>query len=207
MGYLATALTHRSAGNPNNERLEFLGDAILNYVVAEILFERFPNASEGELTRLRANLVKGDTLAEIARKMDLGQFLRLGGGEMKTGGWHRSSILSDALEALIGAVYLDAGMDKCKKMLRSLLGEMLQSLSPNTLLKDSKTRLQEYLQAKRMGLPSYRVLSVGGVAHEQHFAVECVVQALPQPTYGEGKSRRFAEQEAAEKALAQLTHD
>ncbi len=202
---LAVALTHRSFGGPNNERLEFLGDAILSYIVAEDLLQRFRQASEGDLTRLRANLVRGETLARVARdRLDLGRFIRLGPGELKSGGWRRSSILSDTLEALIGAVYLDGGMEACKRVVLNLLEEELVAVSPRDVRKDSKTRLQEYLQAQRRPLPSYRVLNVEGAAHEQHFSVECVVAGLTQPTHGEGSSRRHAEQSAAEKALDML---
>jgi ribonuclease-3 len=203
--HLLTALTHRSAGSPNNERLEFLGDAILSYIVAEHLLERFPQAREGELTRLRAHIVKGDTLAEVAKRLDLGQYLRLGGGELKSGGWRRESILADALEAVIGAVYLDGGMEPCKNMLLRLLDSHIRQLTMHNLRKDSKTQLQEYLQARHRILPSYQVTAVEGAAHEQYFCVECLVPGLPAPTRGEGKSRRYAEQEAAEKALALLT--
>lgn len=198
---LTFALTHRSAGSPNNERMEFLGDALLNYVVAEALFERFPVASEGELTRSRATLVKGDTLAEIAQRLDLGQYLLLGGGELKSGGWRRASILADALEAIIGAVYLDAGMPICKQVVLQLLRERLEGMSPQKVVKDPKTRLQEYLQAKQQALPQYRVLDVTGAPHAQYFEVECVISELSRPTHGKGESRRRAEQEAAAQAL------
>jgi ribonuclease-3 len=198
--YLTTALTHRSVGSVNNERLEFLGDALLGYIVAEALFERFPNATEGELTRSRASLVKGETLADIAHKLELGKYLRLGSGELKSGGWRRSSILSDALEALIGAIYLDADMETCRKTVIHLLNKRLKQVSPHALIKDPKTRLQEYLQAERKELPVYRVLSITGEPHAQHFSVECCVDGLA-PTQGEGESRRRAEQIAAEKAL------
>lgn len=198
---LTFALTHRSAGSPNNERMEFLGDALLNYIVAEALFERFPVASEGELTRSRATLVKGDTLAEIAQRLDLGQYLLLGGGELKSGGWRRASILADALEAIIGAVYLDAGMPTCKQVVLQLLHKLLEEMSPQKVVKDPKTRLQEYLQAKQQALPQYRVLAVMGAPHAQHFEVECIISELPRPTHGKGESRRRAEQEAAAQAL------
>ncbi|MCP4701837.1 MAG: ribonuclease III [Gammaproteobacteria bacterium] len=201
---LTTALTHRSAGSPNNERFEFLGDAILSYIVAEVLFERFPIAREGELTRLRASLVKGDTLADVARKMELGKYLRLGGGELKSGGWRRTSILADALEAVIGAVYLDGDIQICKKVVTSLLNERLDALSPHNIKKDSKTQLQEYLQAKKQPLPSYRVLTVKDSGHEQDFEIECVAPGLDHPVYGKGKNRRRAEQAAAEKAMTLL---
>jgi len=201
--HLLTALTHRSAGTPNNERLEFLGDAILSYVIANALFERFPSASEGELTRIRASLVKKDTLAELAQTLDLGPELRLGGGELKSGGWRRASILADALEAVFGAVYLDAGLPACQVVILHLFAEKLHSVSPE-LGKDAKTRLQEYLQGHKQNLPVYRVLTVEGDAHQQHFAVLCEVPGLEQPTQGEGNSRRHAEQAAAACALDSL---
>ncbi len=201
---LYTALTHRSASSSNNERLEFLGDALLSYVVAEDLFQRFPKAKEGDLTRLRAGLVRGDTLAEIAKHLDLGALLTLGGGELKSGGWRRKSILADALEAIIGAVYLDGGMAACKTVILTLLNERLQQLSLNSLQKDPKTLLQEYLQARQQELPEYRVLTVEGDPHEQHFEVECKVNGLA-TTWGTGNSRRYAEQMAAAKALDLLT--
>lgn len=198
---LTIALTHRSAGSPNNERMEFLGDALLNYVVAEALFERFPIASEGELTRSRATLVKGETLAEIAQRLNLGQYLFLGGGELKSGGWRRASILADALEAIVGAIYLDADMPSCKQVVLQLLRERLESMSPQKVVKDPKTQLQEYLQAKQQALPQYRVLAVNGAPHAQHFEVECIISELSMPTHGKGESRRRAEQEAAAQAL------
>ncbi|MEY3219688.1 MAG: hypothetical protein RIT27_1045 [Pseudomonadota bacterium] len=199
---LTVALTHRSAGTPNNERLEFLGDAILSYVMADLLFARFPAANEGQLTRLRADLVKEETLAGIATQLQLGSELRLGGGELKSGGWRRASILADALEAIIGAVYLDANsnINPVKQLLTRLYDERFQKLTLNES-KDAKTRLQEYLQARRLDLPSYRVLEVVGNPHEQHFSIECRVAGLDTPTYGEGNSRRHAEQAAAAQAL------
>lgn len=204
--YLTTALTHRSAGMPNNERLEFLGDALLSSIVAEALFERFPSAREGELTRLRANLVKRETLAQIAQRLELGKYLRLGGGELKSGGGRRASILADALEAIIGATYLDGGMRACQELVLRLWKEPLNNLSLDKI-KDPKTRLQEYLQANQQPLPAYRVLAIGGAPHAQHFEVECVVPGLPQPTYGSGESRRRAEQSAAASALSVLNVD
>lgn len=201
--YLLVALTHRSAGIPNNERLEFLGDALLSYIVAEALFERFPTATEGQLTRSRASLVKKDTLAEIAQQLQLGQYIHFGGGELKTGGWQRTSILSDALEALIGAVYLDSNMEICKNVVLRLLQGHFDKFPPHKVSKDPKTRLQEYLQAKQKPLPVYNVLTIDGEPHAQHFEVECIVPGLPN-SYGEGDSRRRAEQAAAEYALRYL---
>lgn len=204
LNLLDTALTHRSAGTPNNERLEFLGDALLSYVIAEALFERFTSASEGELTRLRATLVKKDTLVEVAHYLNVGTYLKLGSGELKTGGWRRTSILADAVEALLGAVYLDEGMEACKTVILQLWQARLDKLSPKKIEKDPKTRLQEHLQAKQQALPVYQVLNVNGDPHEQHFEVECTIPTLASPTYGEGETRRRAEQAAAEAALKLL---
>jgi ribonuclease III len=199
---LTVALTHRSFGTPNNERLEFLGDAILSYVMAELLFTRFPSANEGQLTRLRADLVKEETLADIAIQLKLGGELRLGGGELKSGGWRRASILADALEAIVGAVYLDSNNDifPVKQLIKHLYADRFVKLDLKES-KDAKTRLQEYLQARRLELPTYRVLTVVGNPHEQHFSIECRVSGLEKPTYGEGNSRRHAEQVAAAQAL------
>lgn len=204
--YLTTALTHSSAGVPNNERLEFLGDALLSCIVAEALYDRFPFASEGELTRSRASLVKRDTLAQVAQHLELGHYLRLGGGELKSGGWQRASILADALEALIGAIYLDAGMEICKTVILRFLREHLDRLSPHDIGKDPKTRLQEHLQAEQQPLPTYQVLTIEGAPHAQLFKVECQVPSLSQSTYGVGDSRRRAEQIAASLALNLLLH-
>lgn len=201
---LSTALTHRSFGQPHNERLEFLGDALLGCFMAEWLYRRFPHAREGVLTRLRAQLVKGETLAEIARHIDLGHYLRLGSGELKSGGWRRTSILADALEAIIGAIYLDAGRDACHGVVLRLYADRLENLSAEELGKDAKTRLQELLQSRKCPLPEYRVLTVSGQAHDQYFEVECAIPLLPQPVTGAAKSRRRAEQIAAEKALSAL---
>jgi ribonuclease-3 len=198
--YLTTALTHRSVGVPNNERFEFLGDALLSSIMAEALFERFPEAREGELTRRRANLVKRDTLVQIAQHLELGQYLRLGGGELKTGGEGRASILADTVEAIIGAVYLDSCMKTCYSVVLKLWEKPLNNMSQRKI-KDSKSRLQEYLQAKQQPLPDYRVLTIDGTAHAQQFKVECIVPDLFQPAYGCGESRRRAEQSAAAEAL------
>jgi len=204
--FLETALTHRSVGSVNNERLEFLGDAVLSFVISASLYERFPEADEGRLSRLRAALVKGDTLTEIARQLDLGKYLRLGPGEMKSGGHRRASILADALEALIGAVYLDAGIEPARELILRLYGHRFeQGLPEAEQLKDPKTRLQEWLQARGQSLPVYDVSSVSGEAHDQTFVVSCTVTNLPEPSTGVGSSRRKAEQDAASKALKQLT--
>ena len=196
---LEEALTHRSAASRHNERLEFLGDALLNAVIAAKLFEEYPQASEGELSRLRASLVKEATLAELARRLKLGEFLRLGAGELKTGGFRRASILADALEAIFGAVYLDGDFETCRRLILNLYREHLVELPPVEELTDPKTRLQEHLQAQQRTRPVYRVLEISGEAHEQRFKVECNVDDVR--TVAVGASRRKAEQEAALKAL------
>ncbi|MEM7018113.1 MAG: ribonuclease III [Pseudomonadota bacterium] len=198
---LQIALTHRSAADVHNERLEFLGDAILGFIMADILFHQFPQAREGQLTRLRASLVKRETLASVARDIELGDYLKLGEGEMKSGGWRRDSTLADAVEAILGAVYLDTGESACRQLIQALFADYLSSLSPNTIEKDPKTRLQEYLQAKGQPLPNYQVTKITGEAHEQTFFVECTVSDLLEPAQGEGASRRSAEQMAARKIL------
>ena len=200
--WLEEALTHRSASANNNERLEFLGDALLNLVVAEVLYHRHPKASEGELSRLRASLVKGETLAKLARELKLGENLRLGPGELKSGGARRESILSDALEAIIGAVYLDGGLAACRDLILTLYRENLEGLASASELKDPKTRLQEYLQAYQQPLPVYNVLEIRGEPHAQSFTVECAVAELR--AVATGSSRRKAEQEAARLLLEQI---
>ncbi|WP_410506458.1 ribonuclease III [Marinomonas sp. GJ51-6] len=201
---LELALTHRSFGGKNNERLEFLGDSILNYVIAEDLFHRFPKAKEGELSRLRASLVKGDTLAELAREFQLGDFLKLGAGELKSGGFRRDSILADAVEGIIGAIYLDAGMDVCRQHILAWYKDRLDATSLKIVTKDAKTRLQEYLQARKYGLPQYEVVKIDGEPHDQTFYVNCQVEAYDGVIEGKGNSRRIAEQNAAAKALKKL---
>jgi len=201
---LEQALSHRSAAGRSYERLEFLGDAVLNFLITEALFERFPHAQEGELTRLRARLVRGETLAAIARGLELGQFLRLGGGELKSGGRDRDSILADALEAVVGAVYWDAGMEPCRRTVRALFESRLAAISTGDTGKDAKTRLQEHLQAVGLPLPEYRVVEERGAAHERWFTVECRAHGLAAPALGQAASRRKAEQAAAAKALASL---
>lgn len=200
---LECALTHRSVGSCNNERLEFLGDAILNFLIADELYRRHPNASEGELSRARANLVNGRALAVLATAYNLGDFLRLGSGELKSGGFRRESILAGTLEAIIGAVYLDKGFDACRVLVQSLYQQRLATISPETHPKDPKTRLQEYLQAQKRPLPLYTVVAIEGDAHVQAFRVECIVEGIS-PTQGEGNSRRVAEQNAARQALQLL---
>jgi len=203
-GLAELALTHRSCGARNNERLEFLGDSILNFVIADALFAKFPDAAEGQLSRLRARLVKGVTLAELAREMQLSEFLRLGAGELKSGGFNRKSILADALEALIGAIYLDAGMETCRGRILAWYRARLADLTLEDTQKDPKTRLQEYLQSRRADLPKYHLLKVEGEAHAQIFHIECEIVTLDTPTPGAGKSRRVAEQNAASAALKAL---
>lgn len=202
-GLLETALTHRSVTQNNNERLEFLGDAVLGMVIAEELFKRFPKANEGELSRLRASLVKGETLAEIALSFDLGDVIRLGQGELKSGGFRRKSILADAFEAILGAIYLDGGFENCRDIILKQFSSRLDTVSPETAEKDPKTRLQEHLQASKQSLPDYEIVNVTGEEHAQTFTVECVVVDMP-PVRAEGSSRRKAEQAAAVKILEQL---
>lgn len=202
---LATlALTHRSFAGRNNERLEFLGDAILNFVAGEALYERFPQAREGQLSRLRARLVKGETLAILARGFNLGEYLRLGSGELKSGGFRRDSILADALEALIGAIYLDAGMDMARERVLAWLTNELEGLTLVDTNKDPKTRLQEFLQSRACELPRYEVVDIQGEPHCREFTVECQISMLTEKTIGHGASRRIAEQSAAAAALVAL---
>lgn len=198
---LQQALTHRSHSVTHNERLEFLGDSILNCVVASILFDTFQSIDEGDLSRVRANLVKQQSLFEIAQKMELSQFLRLGEGELKSGGFRRPSILADTLEALFGAIYLDAGFDTAKKVIQSLYEPILKSVDPTTLGKDAKTLLQEFLQSKKIALPQYNVVATHGAAHNQEFEIECLVPKLEIQVFGTGGSRRAGEQAAAKLAL------
>lgn len=197
---LEEALTHRSASGRNNERLEFLGDAALNCVIAAALFHAYPHASEGELSRLRATLVKQDTLADLARRLSLGDYLHLGTGELKSGGFRRDSILADTLEAIFGAVYLDSGWETCRRLILTLYADCLAALPGAEELKDPKTRLQEYLQARQRALPVYQVVEVTGAAHAQRFKVECSIDDELR-TIAVGTSRRRAEQEAARQAL------
>jgi len=202
---LRQALTHRSFGTPHNERLEFLGDAVLNCVIAALLFERFPGLPEGNLSRLRAGLVNQDSLSEVAQGLDLGAALQLGEGELKSGGFRRPSILADALEAILGAVYLDGGFGAAADLVRRLFDARLQAIDPKTMGKDPKTLLQEYLMQRKLALPRYAVIATRGEAHEQQFQVECAVPELGIRSLGEGASRRSAEQEAARQAYALAT--
>lgn len=201
---LEQALTHRSYGSPHNERLEFLGDGVLGCVVAAELCERFPEASEGELSRLRASVVREAALAQAAREVGLSEFLRLGEGEVASAGAERASTLADALEAVFGAAFLDGGYPAALAAIRACLGPALQSIDRRLPAKDAKTRLQEYLQGKRRRLPVYRIVSTSGAAHKQVFEVECVVEDLELSASGQGRSRRAAEQRAAENLLTLL---
>jgi ribonuclease-3 len=198
---LQQALTHRSHSGLHNERLEFLGDSILNCVVASLLFERYARIDEGDLSRLRANLVKQQSLYEIAQRLELSQFLRLGEGELKSGGFRRPSILADTLEALFGAIFLDGGFEAARKVIRSLYIPVLDNVDPKTLGKDAKTLLQEFLQGKKIALPQYNVVATHGAAHNQEFEIECLVPKLDIQVFGTGGSRRAGEQAAAKLAL------
>jgi ribonuclease III len=198
---LELALCHRSVGGSNNERLEFLGDSILNHLIAEYLYHNFPKLREGDLSRMRAALVKGETLALVASDIDLGSYLELGSGERKSGGHRRSSILADALEAVLGAILLDGGVEECRQCIHRLFEERLQGMSQETVSKDAKTRLQEYLQGRGYPLPDYQLIDVSGEAHAQHFLVGCQLEKPKVDLRGEGSSRRKAEQHAAEMVL------
>lgn len=200
---LQQALSHRSVGSSNNERLEFLGDAVLGTVIAGELYRRFPRASEGRLSRLRATLVRRESLADIARTLEIGQYLQLGPGERKSGGHRRDSIMSDAVEAVLGAIYLDSDFATCRRCILALFEARLEELTETAVLKDPKTRLQEFLQARRRPLPEYAVINVSGEAHAQQFRVECRVDG-GEPAIGAGGSRRQAEQDAAAQILQQL---
>ena len=198
---LETALTHRSAGNRNNERLEFLGDAILGFVIADRLYQHFPDADEGQLSRLRATLVKKDCLAEMARKLELGNYLKLGQGELRGGGHSRDSILADSLEALFAAVYLDGGYEAVRSVILGLFDDRVEKLSPDDQLKDPKTALQEFLQGRGLNLPNYEISQIIGEQHDQIFVVTCIVPDLGLEATGRGGSRRRAEQAAADRLL------
>lgn len=201
---LRTALTHRSAASCNNERMEFLGDAVLGYLISSELFQRFPSATEGILSRLRASLVKGDTLADIATQLQFGDYLILGSGELKSGGFRRRSILSDAFEAVIGAIYLDSNIETVRQCILPFFKTRLDECDPAAVKKDAKTRLQEYLQSRGHALPEYNVISISGEAHKQTFEVECRLSELEVISNGQGSSRRKAEQQAAKNALELL---
>ena len=201
---LLQALTHRSFSGNNNERLEFLGDGVLNFIVAHQLYLRFPKLPEGDLSRLRAQLVKESSLAEIASSLNLGDALKLGEGELKSAGWRRPSILADALEAIIGAVYIDGGFLETELLVLKLYAEKLENINPKSIDKDAKSQLQEYLQGKKIELPDYNVLAIDGEAHAQTFRMQCVINKLNITSVGEGSSRRIAEQQAAQLAMNQI---
>jgi ribonuclease-3 len=198
------ALTHRSAASANNERLEFLGDAVLNLVVADELYRRFPQADEGALSRLRASVVNGDSLARVAAGLRLGAVMSLGAGELKTGGFRRESILSDAFEAVCGALYLDAGLETARPVLLQAMRPLFDALEAADAEKDAKTRLQEWLQGRGLPLPRYTLERVTGESHAQHFTMRCELDSPPAAAVGEGSSRRRAEQRAAQKVLEQV---
>lgn len=201
---LTQALTHRSFGSTNNERLEFLGDGVLNFIVASQLYLKFPKLDEGDLSRLRAHLVKEPTLGEIAVTLNIGDALKLGEGELKSGGWRRPSVLADALEAMIGAVFLDAGFAAAEAVVIKLFTPLIEKIDPKAIGKDPKSLLQEYLQSKKIDVPTYEVLAIEGEAHCQTFRVECRVAKFNIVTQGEGSSRRAAEQQAAELANQEI---
>lgn len=201
---LAQALTHRSVGRVNNERLEFLGDAILSFVISTELYQRFTDIDEGTLSRLRASLVKGETLAAMARELALGEYLNLGSGELKSGGFRRASILADTLEAIFGAIYLDSDIHTIQRLILQLYRERLDKVDPSQALKDPKTRLQEYLQSRSRPLPEYEVTNIQGKSHAQTFTVSCRVEGLDEPVISQGSSRRKAEQAAAQEVLSRL---
>lgn len=201
---LNTALSHRSSDENHNERLEFLGDSILNFIIAEKLFHMFPGAAEGELSRSRASLVNKNTLANIARELEISAYLRLGMSEIKSGGAQRESILADTLEAIIGAIYLDSSMDKCREKILQWYAVSLENIITVPIQKDPKTELQEYFQAKKLPLPNYVVVETNGKAHAQIFKIQCTVEGVDYITYGSGSSRRVAEQIAAQQFLSKI---
>jgi len=201
---LDEALTHRSYSSKNNERLEFLGDGILNFVIAHELFKSYPDVQEGDLSRLRANLVNKDSLAEIAGHLELGEVIKLGSGELKSGGFRRPSILADAVESILGAVYCDGGFEPCRELIIRLYAKRLALSMDLQSLKDPKTQLQELLQSRRFSLPDYQVTNITGQAHAQVFHVRCSIKKMNIEVNGEGKSRRKAEQVAADRAIVQV---
>ncbi|MDO6569937.1 MULTISPECIES: ribonuclease III [unclassified Gilvimarinus] len=207
LALFSLALSHRSVGAANNERLEFLGDSILNFIIARALFDQFESAREGQLSRLRSQLVKGETLAELAREFDLGPCLLLGEGEMKSGGQRRDSILADAVEAIIGAIYIDSDFDTCRQCVLRWYQPRLDDLNLDNPAKDAKTRLQEHLQSRKQPLPDYQVVNIEGEAHAQTFTVECHVSLLKNPEVATASSRRVAEKQSAALALKKLGID
>ncbi|MCW8899447.1 MAG: ribonuclease III [Gammaproteobacteria bacterium] len=208
---LLLALTHRSIGRNNNERLEFLGDSILGMVISCELYKRFPKEKEGVLTRLRSSLVKGETLSKIATELNLGEYIQLGSGELKSGGFRRASTLADVVEAIFGAIYLDSykenGIAVIEKIILKIFTNRINRCEPSGILKDPKTRLQEFLQAKGLPLPHYSVISISGQEHQQTFKVSCTIEGYANHVNASGSSRRKAEQAAAEKALDQIIHE
>lgn len=202
--HIKAALTHRSYSANNNERLEFLGDSLLNFIIAHALYERYPTASEGELSRLRAHLVQEDSLADLAKKIGIGPFLQLGMGELKTGGAERASLLADALEAIIAAIFLDSHFDIAQQFVLNIFHEKLTHTSLKINMRDSKTTLQEYLQSRKHSLPIYEIVHIAGESHQQIFTIRCFVKSLKKETIGKSTSRRKAEQEAAKLLLAEL---
>ena len=204
---LELALTHRSFQGKNNERLEFLGDSILNFIIAELLFKKFNASPEGDLSRLRSQLVKSATLSEIGILLNLGDYLILGEGELKSSGWRRPSILADSVEAIIGAVFIDGGIKASHNLIVDWFKDKIDSINPNDIEKDSKSLLQELLQAKKIPLPDYDVISIEGEAHCQYFKVSCTIPKLGVTIEGEGSSRKIAEQGAAEEMLKKLKKD
>lgn len=204
LDFLQRALTHRSVGAKNNERLEFLGDSLVNFMIADILFHQFTMLPEGDMSRVRAHLVKGDTLAVIGKEYALSDYLVLGPGELKSGGFRRNSIIADAVEAIIAAVYEDGGLDACRALVERFYAKRLAELDPKNIGKDPKTRLQEYLQSRQEPLPEYSIISVNGAAHAQEFTVSCYVERLNTKFEATASSRRKAEQKAAETALEAL---
>ena len=202
---LTLALTHRSVGRSNNERLEFLGDSIVNHIIAEAIFQRFPDVREGDMSRMRASLVRGDTLAELARELELGSYLLLGPGERKSGGHRRGSILADALEAVAGAILLDGGMEQCRECVLGWYRSRLEQMSLGDAKKDAKTQLQEFLQGRGKPLPEYELLGAFGEDHDQQFRVACRLLQPALVVEGSGRSRRKAEQSAARAALERLS--
>tara|TARA_B110000003_G_scaffold271477_1_gene305723 strand:+ start:8309 stop:8998 length:690 start_codon:yes stop_codon:yes gene_type:complete len=204
---LELALTHRSFQGKNNERLEFLGDSILNFIIAELLFKKFSLLPEGDLSRLRSQLVKAATLSEIGILLNLGDYLILGEGELKSSGWRRPSILADSVEAIIGAIFIDGGISATSDLIKGWFKERIDSIDPNDIQKDSKSILQELLQARKIGLPEYNVVAIEGEAHCQNFKVSCSILKLGLSIEGEGTSRKIAEQNAAEDVLKKLKNN
>jgi ribonuclease-3 len=202
--HLKMALTHRSYSSSNNERLEFLGDSLLNLIIANALYEHYPKAKEGELSRLRAHLVQEDSLSEIAQQLNIGHFLQLGMGELKTGGSERPSILADTVEAIIAAIFLDSNFEACQQFVLNIFHEKLHSLSSKKNTRDAKTTLQEYLQSRKQALPVYEIVETNGESHQQTFTIRCSVTSLKKETVGTSTSRRKAEQEAAKAFLSEL---